>query len=110
LGFFGEKQDALKALELYFYALKATHEEIGIKTFGSYRIDKIIKPENSSCCFYENIEEFMVSNPYVVYYLEKYDPELLENTKKLLEELKTEAKQNFTHPNNNLTEEEDNFC
>lgn len=107
LKFFEEKKDAIKAVELFFNAIKETQEEINIKTYGSFRIDKIIKPENSSCCFYENIEQFMLDNPYVNYYLKTKKPALYEATKKYLE---VEAKQSFPHPHDSLTDEEDNFC
>lgn len=74
------------------------------------KIERILKPENEKVDYYTSINEFMVKNSFVVAYLEKYDPQLLEGTKKLLEDLKSEELQDFPHPHDSLTDEEDNFC
>ena len=109
-GLFKSEADAESANKVLRNAINHIRDEVDIKYIYSYDIEKVLIPETIKTKYYKSFNEFMVSNPYVVYYLEKYDPQLLEGAKKLLEELKTEAKQDYPHPHNNLTEEEDNFC
>ena len=110
LGNFENKNDAQSAQDLFQVAIYYLHDDLQMKYSYDSKIEKFLKPENEKVDYYTSVNEFMVSNPYVVYYLEKYDPQLLEGAKKLLEDQKTEATQNFPHPHDALTDEEDNFC
>ena len=110
LGYFGEKDDAREAVNIFFNALKETQAEIEIKTYGSYRIDRHIQPEDETSNYYRNLHEFMLGDPYVVNYLKKKQPELFEGIKKTLEDMKSAETLGSPHPHDNLTDEEDNFC
>ena len=110
LGTFESQKDAQRAQDLFQVAIYYLHDDLQMKYSYDSKIEKILKPENEKVDYYTSVNEFMVKNPYIVYYLEKYDPQLLEGTKKLLEDLKSEEKQDFPHPHDNLTDEEDNFC
>ena len=109
-GLFENKADAEVSNEIFKNAIKHIREEVDIKYIYSYNIEEILIPENRNINYFKSTNEFMIKNPHVVYYLEKYDPQLLERTKKLLQDLKPEESQDFPHPHDNITDEEDNFC
>ena len=110
LGNFESQDDAQKAQDLFRVAIDYLHDDLQIKYSYASNIEKLLIPENEAIDYYKSVNEFMVKNPYMLYYLEKYDPQLLEGTKKLLEDLKSEEFQDFPHPHDSLTDEEDNFC
>ena len=110
LGNFESQDDAQKAQDLFQVAIYYLRDDLQMKYSYDPKIEKFLKPANEKVDYYTSINEFMVKNPYIVYYLEKYDPQLLEGAKKLLEDLKSEEKQDSPHPHDSITDEEDNFC
>jgi len=109
-GLFEHRSDAETGAEIFHKAINHIRDEVDIEYIYAYNVETIFIPESKIVEHYKSANEFMVTNPYVVYYLEKYDKELLDSTKKLLEELKTEESQEVSHPHDHLTDEEDNFC
>jgi len=84
-GLFKSEADAESANKVLRNAINHIRDEVDIKYIYSYDIEKVLIPETIKTKYYKSVNDFMVSNPYVVYYLEKYDPQLLEQIKKQVE-------------------------
>lgn len=68
LGFFGEEEDALKAVDLYLCALRNLGDKYNVKATGGFSIGTVIEPEDTP--YYENIEQFIEIDNLIKEFLE----------------------------------------
>ena len=78
LGTFAEKEDAVYSIKLIFSIFKDFEKEFNLMTYGSYRIDKVVKPE-SYTEYYNNLNEFIKDDEYVKFFIEHKGLNELEN-------------------------------
>ena len=81
LGYFGEEEDARKAVNLYLLALRNLGDKYNIKATGGFSIGTVLEPEDTP--YYENIEQFIESDKLVKEFIktdeERKSKELVDN-------------------------------
>lgn len=108
IGNFENSEDAQKCFMLFIQATHYLRSVTHIKSIDSYEITKIYEPETTKVDYYKSVQEFMTNHPIVVTFLEKSNPTLLEETRKLVQY--NHSKQETPNLHDNITDEEDNFC
>ena len=83
LGDFAEKKDAILATKLVLSIFKDFEDEFNLKAYGSFRMDKEIKPETYTR-YYKDIADFVKGNKYTQYFLKIKGKEDLEQRLKML--------------------------
>lgn len=84
LGKFLDKKDAEKAVGIFFEALDKTKNQVGVSWYSGHKINQVYVPENQKTDHFQSVERFMITNPYVVFYLEKFYPSLLDSLRSRL--------------------------
>lgn len=82
LGKFCNEKDAKLAVGIFEEAIEKTKNKVGICWYSGHEINQVYLPENQNVDYFQSVERFMITNPYVEYYLKKYNPSLLNGLKK----------------------------
>lgn len=87
LGLFDSKEKADAARKLFEKAIKLTGDKLQIKYNYVCSVKREFIPENEPANCYESLEEFMMLNGAVTYYLIEYEPKTYHKVQAIVREM-----------------------